>query len=147
MAFEMSALEKAQVNTEVAGFNAKNLSVNGRTASQQLGKDDFLKLLLSQLSHQDPMSPMENTEFIGQMAQFSSLEQMSNMNSEFTKLASMLHSSEAASMLGKTVELYGAEGAAPVLGVVEGVTRGANPELMIDGARYSMEQIKAIYNN
>jgi flagellar basal-body rod modification protein FlgD len=89
---------------------------------------------------------MENTEFIAQMAQFSSLEQISNMNSEFTKMAAMLKSSEAGSMLGKTVELYGPEGAVPVRGMVEGVTRGENPEVLVNGTKFSMDQIKAVYN-
>ncbi|WP_164670366.1 flagellar hook assembly protein FlgD [Virgibacillus doumboii] len=57
-----------------------------RTPSPDLGKDDFLKILMTQLQHQDPTSPMKNTEFISQMASFSSLEQMMNMTKSIDRL-------------------------------------------------------------
>ena len=125
-------------------FN-KTLAVNGRTASQELGKDDFLKLLLTQLSNQDPTSPMENTEFIAQMAQFSSLEQMTNMSTEFAKLANMLNSNEAVSLLGKNVTI--STGDTSVNGVVEAVTRGEDPQVEVNGMLYSMDQIKSVYGD
>ena len=88
---------------------------------------------------------MENTEFISQMAQFSSLEQMTNMSTSFSKMASFINSSEAASTLGKTVELN--IGDTTTTGIVEGATRGENPQILVNGMYYSMDKIAAIYAN
>ena len=100
----MSASDKARIDQQVDFFNKQN-TTNTRTASNELGKDDFLKLLITQLQNQDPTDPMENQDFIAQMAQFSSLEQMTNMSTSFSKMASFITSQEATSTLGKTVEL------------------------------------------
>ncbi len=140
----MNATEKMQTENAVNYFN-KSLSVNGRTPSSELGKDDFLKLLMAQLSNQDPTSPMENTEFIAQMAQFSSLEQMTNMSSEFSKLAGMLNSSEAINTIGRTVEIEAGEEL--ISGVVESATRGVSPQVQVNGMLYDMNKIKRVYAN
>ncbi|WP_436411269.1 flagellar hook assembly protein FlgD [Treponema socranskii] len=140
----MSAADKAAVDFAVNGYN-KELGVKGRTVNHSLGKDDFLKLLIAQLSNQDPTSPIENTEFIAQMAQFSSLEQMTNMSAEFAKLAGVFRVSEASSMLGKTVTLN--VGDTTATGVVQAATREENPRVMVGGRYYTMDQISAIYGN
>ena len=140
----MSPAEKIQTNLEVDRFN-KTLTVNGRKASQELGKDDFLKLLMTQMTHQDPTEPMDNSQFIAQMAQFSSLEQMYNVSNGFTKMASIMQSNEAAGTLGKVVELD-VEGQ-QVSGVVEGFTRGENPQIQVNGNFYKMDYVRAVYSN
>lgn len=102
-------------------------------------------MLLTQLSHQDPTNPMDNNEFIAQMAQFSSLEQINNMSNSFAKLATMLGSSDAVNTIGKTVEIN--TGDATIQGIVEGATRGENPKVQINGVLYDMEKINAVYGN
>lgn len=142
---QMNAGDRAAVDQAVDFFNKTNAPADGRKVSNQLGKDDFLKLLITQLSNQDPTNPMEDTEFISQMAQFSSLEQMTNMSNSFTKMASFLNSQEAASTIGKTVELN--IGETTTVGVVDGATRGDNPQIRVNGMFYSMDKINAIYGN
>lgn len=138
----MTSSEKFAVDNAVNNFNKAN-TVNGRTASQQLGKDDFLKLLITQLSNQDPTNPMEDTQFIAQMAQFSSLEQMTNMNESFSKMASMINSSQAAATIGRTVDID--IGDTTARGVVEATTMGAHPQVMVNGMYYDLDKIKAVY--
>jgi len=67
-------------------YSAENVQRAAREPVKQMGKDEFLQLLVTQFQNQDPLKPMENTEFIAQMAQFSSLEQMLNMTKEVSAL-------------------------------------------------------------
>lgn len=71
---------------------AQDTQVNQSTAKDgsQLGKNDFMKLLMQQMRNQDPLSPQSNSESIAQMAQFSSLEQSTNLNNSFQDLARMM---------------------------------------------------------
>ena len=68
-----------------------------------LGKDDFLKLLVTQLKHQDPLNPMEDKDFMGQMAQFSSLEQITNLARTMERLSVSSEMSQAVALIGHEV--------------------------------------------
>jgi flagellar basal-body rod modification protein FlgD len=138
----MSSSEKTMAQLQVDSFN-KTLAVNGRTPKTELGKDDFLQLLIAQLGHQDPTKPMEDTQFIAQMAQFSSLEQMTNMSSGFTKLTSLLSGSEAAGSVGKKVDIESGE--AKVSGTIAAATRGDYPQVLVDGSWYDWSSVKTVY--
>ena len=70
---------------------------------QGLGQEDFLKILLTQLSFQDPLKPMDNQEFIAQFAQFAGLEQSRQANEKADSLLTMQAANQALTLLGKTV--------------------------------------------
>ena len=144
LSFEMTADEKARKALEVDMINKETFGER-RLPKQELGKDDFLQLLIAQLTHQDPTSPMQDAEFIGQMAQFSSLEQVTNMNANFSKMNEMLLGSSATTAIGSKVELQAGDG--NITGYVTAVKRGANPEVMVDGKWYSWSAVQTIYSN
>ena len=76
------------------------------TTTKTLGKDDFMKLLLAQLKNQDPLKPIDGTDFAAQLAQFSSLEQLSNMNTELKNLSlnqMTMNYAQSVNMIGKDV--------------------------------------------
>lgn len=79
-------------NDNVVWFNneATETQKSSNNPNNELGKDAFLNLLVTQLRYQDPLNPMEDTEFIGQMAQFSALEQMQNLNEKFSSVGGEL---------------------------------------------------------
>jgi flagellar basal-body rod modification protein FlgD len=137
----LSAQEQALVKMQVDAFN-KTLT-EGKKLSQSLGKDDFIKILITQLTHQDPTAPMEDKEFIAQMAQFSSLEQITNMAQDFNRLTNLLMGSEATAALGKKVDIV--EGDRMVSGVVKAISRGAVPQVFVDGNYYSWESVSKVY--
>lgn len=136
----MSAADLARTRFEVDAIN-KAIN-NGKPARTTLGQDDFLKILITQLQHQDPTSPMEDKDFIAQMAQFSSLEQIRNMSQSFQKLSGLIASSEAAQTLGRSVEIR--DGEKLVRGVVEKVVRGDAPLVSVNGTIYDFSQVESV---
>ncbi len=138
----LSSAELAAVNQEVNTFNKALNAGKTVTAGGAMGKDEFLKILITQLSHQDPTQPMQDKEFIAQMAQFSSLEQMTNVSSEITKVAALLEKGQAVSLLGRMVEI--AAGSRLVEGTVDEVTGGDYPQILVNGLFYDVSQVQKV---
>ena len=140
--FEMSPEEKAKLSKEVDFIN-KQIFPEGRKPKQELGKDDFLQLLVAQMTHQDPTKPLEDTQFVAQMAQFSSIEQLIGMNKSFELLNRLVGDSSAAAAVGKQVEV-GKTGNT-VSGTVTAATRGENPQVQVNGQWYAWSEVQTIY--
>ena len=140
-AFKLSPEEQNRVNQYVNEFNSR--LNQGRKPQQELGKDDFLKLLITQLSYQDPTAPMQDKEFIAQMAQFSTLEQMTSMASDFAKLSAIIAGTESSSALGRNVEIV--DGDAVVQGTVKAVTRGEIPQVLVNGNYYNWNNVRKVF--
>ncbi|NLM96253.1 MAG: flagellar hook capping protein [Halanaerobiaceae bacterium] len=110
------------INNLASSSGIKNTSRVSEVKNEELGKDAFLQLLVTQLRYQDPLSPMDNGEFIAQMAQFSALEQMQNMNINMENFLRTETLSQGASLIGRTVELIDSHSGEIIAGKVERVS-------------------------
>lgn len=110
-----------------------------------LTSDDFLKLLTVQLQNQDPLKPMEDTAFMGQMAQFSALQQTSELNKSFASFEKQQSISSATQFLGMNVTLN-----APDATVVTGVVTAVNIDsvngatIVVNGTPYATSSVTAV---
>jgi flagellar basal-body rod modification protein FlgD len=136
----ISAEDLAKLTSKVEAYN-RSLAP-GRGPKADLGKDDFLKLLITQLSHQDPTQPLEDKAFVAQMAQFSTLEQMTNMTGELSKVLGLLARGQAVNLLGKTVEI--ADGQSSITGRVEAISGSQFPQLLVGGRYYDVTQVLSV---
>ncbi|MFO7731131.1 MAG: flagellar hook assembly protein FlgD [Spirochaetia bacterium] len=136
----LSGSERSKVEMQVEETN-KSLK-QGEGLSQELGKDDFLQLLITQLQHQDPTKPMDDKQFIAQMAQFSSLEQMTNLGQEFSKISGIVNRGNALNLLDKQVEIL--DGKQRVYGRVEAVSGTENPQVKVNGRYYDYSVVETV---
>jgi flagellar basal-body rod modification protein FlgD len=116
----------------------------GRVPIQTLGQEDFIKILVTQLTTQDPMNPQKDTEFIGQMAQFSQLESSKDMRTELENLRLQQDFLKANSMIGRKVQFDPEEG----LGFVGTVTGmqvvDGQPQLAVGDKLFTLSDVVRI---
>lgn len=141
----MSSVTNTDLSTkldELEGLNTeKKFEPRG---SSELGKDAFLKLLVTQLSNQDPLNPQSDQEFIAQLAQFSALEQMTNMSTTLTNTS-------AYGLVGKQVIVNSTDSLGKVTevrGTVDAVKmKNGSAELLIDGKTYSIDDLVQVMDS
>jgi flagellar basal-body rod modification protein FlgD len=125
-----------------------NTQSSKKTGGSALGKDDFLKILITQLKYQDPSQPLQDKEFIAQMAQFTSVEQLSNMASEMKLLRQSL--GITSDLIGKTVSWQGKDSAGNSVektGKVDSITfKDGNQFINVNGETITVSQLTKIAN-
>jgi flagellar basal-body rod modification protein FlgD len=99
----MSVTAASRTATTAATSGTDNSSTPKLGKAAGMGKDDFMQLLVAQLKNQDPMKPMEDKEFITQLAQFSALEAMEKVNTQLEELIGAQSLTQAATLIGKNV--------------------------------------------
>ena len=124
--------------------SAGQATQQSRSPTKLLNQDDFLKLLVTQLANQDPMSPQADTAFVAQMAQFTALEQAKGMTADIAQMRAQQKILQAMSLLDREVVVQsGKTGVAS--GIVKGFEmEGQDPKLMIGAEKYDLDDILSI---
>jgi flagellar basal-body rod modification protein FlgD len=123
-------------------YNASGLSSDPRS----LGKDDFLKLLVAQLRHQDPLDPMSNAEFMSQTAQFSMLEELQNQSILFKDMAFSQKLTQAAGLIGMRVQVLDPVTGEFVTSPITGLTiQDGDVYFIVDEIAYRFQDIVEVY--
>ncbi|MFC4970836.1 flagellar hook capping FlgD N-terminal domain-containing protein [Paenibacillus sp. GCM10023248] len=129
-------------------INAGKTTKTKEKDNNALGKDDFLKILITQLQNQDPTQPLQDKEFIAQMAQFTSVEQLTNMASEMKLMRQSL--GYVSNLIGKSITWDETDASGTTTeksGVVDSITfKDGNQYANVKGVEISLDKLKKIEN-
>ena len=133
-----------QVTATNSATGTSNSQAQSALPGQALNQVDFLKLLVAQLSAQDPMNPVSNTDFAAQMAQFSTLQATQTMQKNLAGLEASQAVLQANSLLGRTVQVQSASGVT-ASGVVSAVTiQAGTPSIVVNGQPYNLGSVLSV---
>ena len=121
-----------EVNSVISSYQvAANNTANTNTASNELDSNQFMQILLAQLTHQNPLEPMDNAEMMSQFSQLNSLQELRGINTSMETVSATNQTTYLASLIGKVVKAQRADGKI-IEGVVDGViTEMDNPQIRI----------------
>lgn len=132
-----TAIAPTPTSFDLEAYNAK-MFAGGRTPSSTMDQNSFLQLLVTQMTNQDPTSPMSNNDFAQQLTSFSSLDASQKMQSDMSWLVS-------SSLIGSTVDVLPANSKTPLTGVVsEVVLMDGVPQIIVNGQNYKLSQIQNV---
>ena len=131
-------------STQITGFKAEAPEAVERVPVKMLGQNEFLKLLVTQMRNQDPMKPVSDTEFIAQMAQFSSLEQTKTMSADITKLRQGNDFLQATNLLGKEVRLNLGDMAFTKGIVTDLNVKDGEARIIVGEKTYTLDQVNSV---
>ena len=121
----------------ISAISAPQSSSSANLQASSLGLQDFLKVLLTQLSYQDPLKPMDNQEFMAQIAQFTSVEQTQQLNTKIETLINNQAALQSVGLIGRTVDATTTSGT--LTGTVTALSlQGSSPSLSVKTASGSV---------
>lgn len=134
-----------QVNNVLSSYQvAANNTANANTASNELDSGQFMQILLAQLTHQNPLEPMDNAEMMSQFSQLNSLQELRGINTSMEIVSTASQTTYMTSLIGKTVKASRADGKV-IEGLVEGVvTDVENPQVLIGEERVDLVDVLEI---
>src|SRR2546425_12965829 len=122
-------------------YYGEKIGTPARLPVQTLNQDDFLKLLIAQMTSQDPLNPKSDLEMIPQMVQFTTLEQSKSMQNDIAQLRAEQQILQTNSLLGRTVEIQD-DAKTKVTGQVTAVQMEEGmPKLVVNGQRYDLSNL------
>lgn len=132
--------------TSSTGLTSTPDATPARTPENTLTQKDFLKLLIAQMTAQDPLNPQSNTDFAAQMAQFTALQSSQSTQQGVSNLQASQQMQQANGLIGRTVTLLNANGSLST-GVVSGVQMDSGtPQLVVNGTNFDLSQVQSITN-
>jgi flagellar basal-body rod modification protein FlgD len=138
MSFPISSVTSNQTSTD-----SSNLPV---PSAQMLSQQDFLNLLVAQMTAQDPLKPTDSQDLLSQMTQFSTLNANNSMQTQLSNLGLSQQFSDANSILGKQVTLQ-LDSKTTAQGIVTGIDTSANvPQIIVNGHSYTLDKVISITN-
>jgi len=135
---DIGITEGTQVDPELYGNTV------AEAGGGAMGKDQFLQLLITEMQNQDPLDPVDNKEMVAQLAQFSALEQMQNLNTNFEKYQENTTAAISSLLVGKTGAAE--TGTSSVYGKITQVVQdGDTIKVKINGQTFELANVKEIF--